>query len=121
MTPTCKFCGQAVIVELPEGCTPLEAEEIATENCSCLLARENKKKLKAKEQAKAQVEELFGKCSSEDTVELMKDAVELLHSSDIERLTMNINSTTVAEVKIDAKGKYSVTKTLTVKAKRESE
>lgn len=120
MTPICKFCGQAVITQLPENCTQYEADELASENCSCLAAQGYRKKLKNKRDAKQQIDELFGKCAGGDVVELLKDAVELLDESDIEKLTVNINSTTVGEVKIDAKGKYSITKTVTVKNKRET-
>ena len=125
----CKFCGQIQAVELPIDATELEAEEIGTMSCSCSDAQIYQRKKQQAQKAKDEVEALFAndhplhnvkKCDPE-VVEMLKTAVDLLSESQIHKITLGICGGGTADIKCDAKGKITVSRTFSIKTKREDE
>lgn len=81
---TCKFCGQSVMVVVPDEATPKEIMEEAALNCKCPDAKVYREKLEkeaqieaAKESAKGTIFELFHE-EHPDIESILNDCVDLV-------------------------------------------
>lgn len=110
---TCKYCKQRVLVQIPgEGDVPEDyADDVASEECTCTKAREERDKKNAKSEAFSKISMLFDDYS--DAKNLLVEAVQPLISTGIESISIKIDKKTKATMKITSKGKIRVEKTIT--------
>lgn len=120
-TAPCRFCGQMNQVE--EGLTKPQAEEQATMTCMCEEALEYQQKKARKDNAKNNVQALFGKDAAtqkkcdEKVVNLLNDGVEMIYSGEIAKMTLNLPGGTKATISRNSKGEISVERMETKKQK----
>ena len=128
--PECKFCGQSnAKVDLKDGMTEIEADELATLSCDCPDARNYQKRQEQAAKAKIELETLMLndnevhniKAVDSEAVELLKKAVDLMADDKIYQISIKLTHGGTAEIKATASGKISVQRSLTLKSKREVE
>ena len=78
---SCKFCGQISAGTVDGAETQAEADEIATEDCSCYDAKEYVRLKKQKTRAKILVNEIFGTDSKEWEATAEKELIAFLHKA----------------------------------------
>ena len=119
----CNFCGQMITIDADEHMTEAQEKEIATMCCNCDEAVEYKKEKKRKEKALENVEALFGKGAPEgercngEIVGLLKMGIELIHTGEVARMTVNLRGGIKATVSQNGKGEINVERTETKKKK----
>ncbi len=126
----CKFCGQTFLSDrLSENATEDEALEVGTEECRCFEAELYRKKCNAAYSAKEEIDNLFletdeisGMAAIDpQAIEIMKTVVDMMVESKIVKMTLDIPNKGKASLGIDAKGKFSISREMKLKKKREAE
>lgn len=126
----CKFCGQIIAdCDVSQAKTEEEALEMGTMQCNCGNAMIYQRKRQQAESAKEEICALFGeddelhnikKCEPE-IIEFLKKSVDLIADGKIYKLSCGISGGGTADIKCDSKGKVTVQRAFTIKAKREVE
>lgn len=120
-TAACRFCGQMTQIE--DDLTKEQAEEEATVNCRCNKALEYQKEKLRKERALKNISVLFGEDAAqekrvgENTVNILRAAVEEIYSGEIAKVTINLRGSIKASVSQNGKGEINVERTETKKQK----
>lgn len=114
-TGVCRYCGQLITVD-PHP-TQSDADDTASEVCSCPRAREERRVTEQIESANDRVNQLFGEQAEElgfkpivesGPVELLNTAVELIARRRISSMAVQIRGQCKAKVSFTAKGKIKV-------------
>lgn len=107
---TCKFCGQTVhlqmITEQPEEVL----DELASEKCDCVEAKEERERKKAEEKALENVKKLFGEY---DAGAVLMAAVHPVAIAAINSVTVDVDDGVKGKVFQDKNGKVKVRKVIT--------
>lgn len=124
MTGICKHCGQLVSVDDITIRTEEEANEYASNHCSCPEAAREYERLAARDRAakerdqaltraQEQIDDLFGEGAAgygllevkEEIRELMHGTATLIYDNNMKDATMNINSCVKVKISKSSKGK----------------
>lgn len=122
-TAPCRFCGQMVQIGYGYELTAQQAEEEATNICSCAEAAEYQKEKLRKEKALKNVSALFGgdappeKRAGEGAVNILRAAVEEIYTGGLARVTLNLRGGIKASISQNSKGEINVERTETKKQK----
>lgn len=121
----CLFCGQYIVLsdeeEMPE--SMIEADRLATMQCSCMEAREFQRKVKRSASAKTKVQNMFGNNLQEqyraeaECIELLKDCIDLLIDGRIAKVSIDLPMGVKAKISMSAEGKIRIERSLTQKQK----
>lgn len=107
---TCKYCGQTCTVEVEEGCSQEQVDEVVTSKCLCEEAKEMRKIKIRSERAIKNINQLFG---DTDTGMILKAEVHAVAAELIDGVKIDIGSGEKAEMKL-SKGKITVQKKTTI-------
>jgi hypothetical protein len=107
---TCKYCGQTCTVEVEEGCSQEQVDEVVASECLCEGAKEMRKLKVREERALKNIDALFG---DTDTGMILKAAVRAVATEQIDGIKIDIGSGEKAEMKLN-KGKIQVQKKTTI-------
>lgn len=121
----CKFCGQLKRVETMIGWTDEQCDELATETCGCIDSCTYARKKGQKERAESKINRLFvetldNEPLEEETVDLIRQAAELVSDYKIKSCTIDNGKGCKAKVSITAKGNIKVERTDTEKQAEEA-
>ena len=110
----CMFCGQGMVMQVPDSFEIKDYDEEATKLCNCEEAKAYQYKLEEAEELKRQklsaqgmIIELFQE-EYPKVVDLLQDAVEPLSSYVFDKLSIKINDMTTAHLSINSKGEIKV-------------
>lgn len=115
----CKFCGQAVMVEVPECWLDVTQEEnlieLGTENCDCDKAERYVSHKLRKESAIKVIVKQFGRGAGKNEVDqtvldMMAGLVDLIVEYRISSATIDFGNGCKANIKITSKGTIKVTR-----------
>lgn len=112
MVGYCKYCGQGHQIETSGTCTEEQLKEWATEECNCELAQDDKQRKKAEEKAHENIKKMFG---NHDTGAILKASVHAVMMEAVDQVTVVIDRSTKATMKLNDKGKIKIEKTITEK------
>ena len=114
---TCKFCGQAFMIETLGMTSSEDLDERATEKCDCNESKQYINRRDRKKKACAKIEELFGE---EGTItEILK--ANLDNMLDYKIATISIDETGYkAKMQMTSKGKIKIEKSISRKATMEA-
>ena len=123
----CKFCGQIIAKELPEGATKEEAMEEGTLACGCEQARAYQRINERAAIAKIELKEML--CKDDEThnikaidnsiFELLSSAIDLIAKDKIYKITVGLSSGGTVEVKAGSGGKIALKRSVALTNKRE--
>lgn len=103
----CKFCGQRFMVEVSNENDEQELERVATLACNCTEAVKAKEAGLSKEQAVANVNELFG-AEFPAIIGPLKSAIDLIVDGKMEYMLINTGRNVKAKVSQTPNGKLKV-------------
>jgi len=125
----CKFCGQAILADVPDGATRAECEHIGTMECSCEDAR--KYQMRQERAAKAKIElDAMLSCDNEDSgikavpapiLELLKSGIDLIADDQIHKIDIGLTLGGKVDIKSGTGGKISIKRSVTQSQKSEVE
>lgn len=129
MKAVCKFCGQIMVTEVPDGATRAECEHIGTMECGCEEAR--KYQMRQERAAKAKIElDAMLSCNDEDSgikavpvpvIELLKAAIDLMADDQIFKINVGVCLGGKVDIKSGTGGKISIKRSVTQSQKSEVE
>jgi len=120
LTGTCKYCGELRLTNCEHNDTEEERDEYATMYCDCYESVNATKKEEYAENARKQIDELFGdgtekigasSIKSQLAIELMRDAVVAISDYQIVSVSMQVTSRIKAKIAMNSKGKIDITRT----------
>ena len=125
----CKFCGQAIMADVPEGATRAEREHIGTMECSCEAARNYQKRYERAAKAKIELDIMLSaddedngfKAAPQTVIDLLKAAVDLMADDCIFKIDVGICLGGKIDIKSGTGGKISIKRTVTQNLKHEVE
>lgn len=125
----CKFCGQIFCdVIMPDDSTEAECLEKGTNRCHCgeALAWSNKKRQARK--AKIELSLIAAENTNENIrsvddsiVKFLEDAIDIISEDKIHQVKVGLCSGGTIEIKFTSSGKITVSRSTTIKQKREVE
>ena len=124
---TCKYCGQIISVEVPDGATCAEALEIGTMHCNCLSARAYQAMQERAGIAKAELKEMLLtddeshniKAVDPNIFELLSVGIDLMAKDKLYKISVGLCSGGTVEIKSGAGGKISLKRSVALTNKRE--
>ena len=125
----CKFCGQAILADVPEGATQAECEHIGTMECGCEEARNYQKRQDRAAKAKIELDIMLSKADEDSgigavptaVIELLKTAVDLIADDQIFKIDVGLTLGGKIDIKSGAGGKISIKRSVTQSQKSEVE
>lgn len=125
----CKFCGQAIMVDVPENATRAEREHIGTMECGCEAARNYQKRQERAEKAKIEIDVMLSKADEDSgigavptaVIELLKTAVDLIADDQIHKIDVGLCLGGKIDIKSGTGGKISIKRSVTQSQKSEVE
>lgn len=129
LTAVCKFCGQFVAAEVPEGADEAEAMRIGTMECNCVEACDYQKRQHRAEKAKLELDNLLSRDNDVHNIkavpaevrELLKHAIDLMAEDCLFKINVGVCYGGTVDIKVGAGGKISVKHSVTLANKREVE
>lgn len=124
---TCKYCGQILTIELPEGATHEQALEEGTMNCSCVMARTYQQMQERAAAAKIELEEMLLqddeihniKAVDKEIFDLLTSAIDIMAKDKIYKITLGLCSGGTVDIKAGTGGKISLKRSTALTTKRE--
>ena len=124
---TCKYCGQILTIELPEGATHEQALEEGTMNCSCASARAYQQMQERAAQAKEELKEMLLqddeihniKAVDTEIFDLLTNGIDIMAKDKIYKITIGLSSGGTVDIKAGAGGKISLKRSTALTTKRE--
>lgn len=125
----CKFCGQAIMTDVPEGATESECVHIGTMECGCEAARNYQKRYERAEKAKIKLDVMLSKADEDSgigavptaVIELLKTAVDLIADDQIHKIDVGLCLGGKIDIKSGTGGKISIKRSVTQSQKSEVE
>ncbi len=129
MTAECKWCGQALILDLPENSSEFEIEEAMVNTCTCVEAVKQRQLRTAAREAQNNVRELCLnadpqsglKPCDERVTGIAEDAIDLMVQRTLNEITIKMPNKGTLSVKLSSGGKFTVQRKIQRGQKRESE
>lgn len=84
----CRFCNEGRVIEVPEGTTQDDWNEIATEDCDCYMAQDAKKKRYQKEACLANIQKMLVE-NRPEIAEIFETCIDALQERKIKKITIN--------------------------------
>ena len=112
MVGYCKYCGQGHQIETSGTSTEEQLKEWATGVCDCELAKDDRQRKAAEKKAHEIIEKMFG---NHDTGAILQASVHAVLIAAVDQVTVNIDRSTKATMKMNDKGKIKIEKTITEK------
>lgn len=121
----CKFCGQRIVLSLPEGCAPEdyttgELNDMATGRCACDAAERESRRTEQEKQAVSQIGEVFGQMVAEDPARaniytaqqaIITDAVKMICRGGIESAQIRMDANSSFGIGIKSNGNLRIRRT----------
>lgn len=108
----CKYCGQIIIIEVPDDWSEEQMDELTAESCSCPDAQRYNSLKHRKEKAHERIVMLFGEQSElpidESVEKLLYMAADAAVDLDVERVTISIKDGTKANIRRTPKGSIKI-------------
>lgn len=125
----CKFCGQAILTDMPEGATCVECEHIGTMECGCEAARNYQKRYERAAKAKIELDVMLSKTDEDSGIkavpapilELLKAAIDLMADDQIFKIDVGVCLGGKVDIKSGTGGKISIKRSITQSQKSEVE
>lgn len=125
----CKFCGQYVAADVPEGASEEKILKIGTMNCNCAEASSYQKRQHRAEKAKIELDGLLSRDDDAHNIkavptevrELLKQAIDLIAEDYLHKINVGICLGGTVDIKAGTGGKISVKRSVTLTNKREVE
>lgn len=125
----CKFCGQIMTCDVPDGASQAECERLGTMQCNCEEARIYRKRQERAEKAKLELDIMLSaddedngfKAAPQTVIDLLKAAVDLMADDCIFKIDVGICLGGKIDIKSGTGGKISIKRTVTQNLKREVE
>lgn len=123
----CKFCGQIIVKELPEGITREEAMEEGTLACGCEQARAYQRMNERADIAKAELKEMLLeddethniKAVENSVFELLSEGIDLMAKDKIHKIAVGLSSGGTVDIKAGSGGKIALKRSVALTNKRE--
>lgn len=126
----CKYCGAVIMGDYPEDASNERKIEIATSNCKCEAAENERFKLREKERAKVMIKDLFILKSEElgytapiedkDIHRILEEIVDLISEKTIRGVTIDIGNGEKAKIQLSSQNKINVERSQNIKYKLEA-
>lgn len=124
---TCKFCGQILTEEVPEGASQDEALEIGTLACNCWQAKAYQQAIERAETAKEELKEMLLKddethnikAVDEEIYNLLAKAVDLMAKDKIYKISVGLGSGGMVDIKAGSGGKITLKRAVALTKKCE--
>ena len=125
----CKFCGQYVAADVPEGASEEKILKIGTMNCNCAEAASYQRRQHRAEKAKVELDDLLSrdndayniKAVPAEVRELLKHAIDLMAEDCLFKINVGVCYGGIVDIKVGTGGKISVKHSATLANKREVE
>lgn len=125
----CKFCGQAIMTEVPENATRAECEHIGAMECGCEAARNYQKWYERAAKAKIELDVMLSKTDEDSgiaavpmqVVESLKAAIDLIADDLIHKIDIGLTLGGKVDIKSGTGGKISIKRSVTQSQKSEVE
>ena len=124
---TCKYCGQILTIELPEGTTHEQALEEGTMNCNCSMAIAYQQLKERASVAKIELEEMLLKddevhnikAVDKEIFDLLISAIDIMAKDKIYKISVGLCSGGNVDIKAGTGGKISLKRSTALTTKRE--
>ena len=124
---TCKFCGQILAEEVPEGASQDEALEIGTLACNCWQAKAYQQAIERAETAKEELKDMLLKDDTAHNIkavdiavyDLLTEAIDLMAKDKIYKISIGLCSGGAVDIKSGSGGKISLKRSVALTNKRE--
>lgn len=125
----CKFCGQAIMTDVPDGATESECVHIGTMQCGCEAARNYQMRYERAEKAKIEIDVMLSKADEDSgiksvpaqVIELLKAAIDLIADDQIFKIDVGLCLGGKVDIKSGTGGKISIKRSVTQSQKSEVE
>lgn len=125
----CKFCGQAIMADVPEGATRAECEHIGAMECGCEAASNYQKRQERAAKAKIEIDVMLSKTDEDSgivavptaVIDLLKTAVDLIANDQIFKIDVGLCLGGKIDIKSGTGGKISIKRSVTQSQKSEVE
>lgn len=105
MVGTCRYCGQAAIIENSEEMTQDELDREATRRCNCEAGESERRVLTMIEQGKNIIEETVEPSSSRAAA-ILREGVEAVCRGYIKKVSVTIDNRVTAKMQLSKNGIY---------------
>lgn len=126
----CKYCGAVIMGDYPADATNDRKIEIATANCKCEDAENERFKLREKERAKGRIKELFiskseklgfdAPIEDKDIHKILEEVVDLISEHKIRGATIDLGNGAKAKIQLSSQDKINVERSQNIKYKLEA-
>lgn len=113
-TGACKYCGSIRIVNAAADMTQTELDTIATEECDCEMAKNERNKEEQKEIATANIKLLIGEKHPKAT-EGLTQMIPFIQDFAFTEVTVKLNEVSKVQMKMNDRGSIIISKTDTIK------
>lgn len=113
----CRYCGQVRQFETSGLCTAERLDEMATEKCDCMAAREERRGREAAARAEANIDTLFGE--TPHMAGYLKHSVPLLQDGRIDSVSVRSGKTKASAARM-SDGKIKITRDVKNRAELKS-